>query len=148
MKLSTSHTINAPRERVFAAITNPEVLQKCIDGCEKMVLAGEDAYDAHLKIGFAGMKGTYIGKILLKNIHAPESYTLSIEGKGAPGFVKGTAQIHLDDRGQQTELKSEVDAQVGGLIAMIGSRLIQAAAKKMADDFFTNFAKQLETAGG
>src|SRR5262245_1748272 len=125
MKLSTVHTINAPRDRVFAAITNPDILQKCIDGCERMVLTGEGAYDAHLKIGFAGIKGTYVGKILLQDLKAPESYTLSIEGKGAPGFVKGTARIHLGDLGAQTELKSDVDAQVGGLVAMVGSRLIE-----------------------
>ena len=138
--------LEAPREKVFAKITDPEVLQRVIDGCEKMVKTGEDSYDAHLKIGLGGIKGTYIGKVQLKDKNPPESYTLLIEGKGGPGFVKGTARIQLSDRGGQTELQCEADAQVGGLIAAIGSRLIEAAAKKMMDEFFRKFGEQVKAA--
>lgn len=146
MKLSSTYMLEAPREKVFAKITDPEVLQRVIDGCEKMVKTGEDSYDAHLKIGLGGIKGTYIGKVQLKDKNPPESYTLLIEGKGGPGFVKGTARIQLSDRGGQTELQCEADAQVGGLIAAIGSRLIEAAAKKMMDEFFRKFGEQVKAA--
>ena len=145
MKLSATYQINAPRDKVFAAITDPAVLQRAIDGCEKMVKTGEDSYDAHLKIGLAGLKGSYVGKIQLKDQKPPDSYTLLIEGKGAPGFVKGTARVRLADKGGQTELHCEAEAQVGGLIAAIGSRLIEATAKKMMDEFFRRFAEQLKT---
>ena len=145
MKLSATYQINAPRDKVFAAITDPAVLQRAIDGCEKMVKTGEDSYDAHLKIGLAGLKGSYVGKIQLKDQKPPDSYTLLIEGKGAPGFVKGTARVRLADKGGQTELHCEAEAQVGGLIAAIGSRLIEATAKKMMDEFFRKFAEQLKT---
>ena len=129
MKLSGKYDIDAPRERVFAAITDPAVLQRVIDGCEKMVKTGEDSYDAHLKIGLAGLKGSYVGKIELKEIKAPESYTLHISGKGGPGFVKGSARIQMIDHGGRTELHCEADGLVGGLIAAIGSRLIEATAR-------------------
>jgi len=145
MKLSATYQINAPRDKVFAAITDPAVLQRAIDGCEKMVKTGEDSYDAHLKIGLAGLKGSYVGKIQLKDQKPPDSYTLLIEGKGAPGFVKSTARVRLADKGGQTELHCEAEAQVGGLIAAIGSRLIEATAKKMMDEFFRKFAEQLKT---
>src|SRR2546427_6400069 len=139
MKFSAIYTIAAPRAQVYARITDPAVLQRCIEGCEKMVKTAEDSYDAHLKIGLAGIKGSYVGKVQLKDAKPPESYTLIMEGKGGAGFVKGTAQMMLAEKGDQTELRCEADAQVGGLIAAIGSRLIEAAAKKMMDGFFQKF---------
>jgi uncharacterized protein len=142
MKLSATYQIAAPRDKVFAALIDPDVLQRCIDGCEKMVKTSAESYDAHLKIGVAGLKGNYVGKIQLKDQKPPESFTLIIEGKGGPGFVKGTARIQLAEKGQQTELRCDADAQVGGLIAAIGSRLIEATAKKMMDEFFRKFGEQ------
>src|SRR5258708_39115944 len=91
MKFNATYTVSAARERVFTMMSDPAVLQRCIDGCEKMVLTGEDSYDAHLKIGIAGMKGSYVGKVQIKDKRPPESYTLLMEGKGGPGFVKATA---------------------------------------------------------
>jgi len=145
MKLSGTYLLQAPRDKVFAAVTDPNILQRAIPGCEKMVKTAEDSYDAHLKLGLAGIKGNYTGKVHLKDIKAHESYTLIMEGKGAPGFVKGTAKIQLADKGNQTELRYDSDAQVGGMIAAIGSRLIEAAAKKLSDDFFKKFAEQLQS---
>jgi len=143
MNLSASYSLAAPREAVFAAITDPGVLQQCIQGCDKMVKTSEDSYDAHLKIGLAGMKGNYVGKVTLRDLHVPISYTLIMEGKGSPGFVKGTAKIRLEEEGEQTSLHCDATAQVGGMIAAVGSRLIQVAAKKMMDDFFRRFGAQL-----
>src|SRR5512145_386293 len=109
MKLSGTYTLPAPRGKVFAAITDPAVLQRVIDGCEKMVKTGENSYDAHLKIGVAGLKGRYVGKIQLNDLKVPESYTLVIEGKGGPGFVKDTAKIRLTEKAGATELHCEAD---------------------------------------
>ena len=139
-----TYQLAAPREKVFAAITDPAVLQRVIDGCEKMVQTGHDSYDAHLRIGVAGLKGNYVGKVQLKDLNAPESYTLVIEGKGVPGFVKGVAKIQLSDKAGQTELVCAADVQVGGMIAAVGSRLIEAAGKKMMDEFFRKFAGELQ----
>jgi uncharacterized protein len=146
MKLTGSYRLKAPREKVFTAITDPAILQRAIEGCEKMVKTGDDRYDAHLKLGIAGLKGSYVGKVELKDLKAPESYTLLMEGKGAPGFVKGTTRIQLLDQGSETELRYDADAQVGGMIAAIGSRLIEATAKKLADDFFKKFGQLVEKA--
>ena len=143
MKLTGTYDVPAPRERVFQDITDPAVLQTVIDGCDKMVKTAEGSYDAHLKIGVAGIKGAYVGKVQLKDLVAPESYTLIIEGKGGPGFVKGTARIHLTENGEHTRIQCDADAQVGGMIAAIGSRLIEAVAKKMMADFFKRLAEKL-----
>ena len=144
MKLSTTHHIKAPRAKVYAAITDTAVLQRCIEGCEKLVRINEDYYDAHLQLGLAGIKGNYVGKLQITDKKPPESYALVMEGKGTPGFVRSTAQIRLVDKDQETELHCEADAQVGGPIAAIGSRLIEAAAKKLTDDFFKRFALTIQ----
>jgi carbon monoxide dehydrogenase subunit G len=144
MKLTGTYTFARPRDKVFAAITDPAVLQRSIEGCEKMIKTAGDTYDAHLKLGAAGLKGNYVGKVQIKDLNAPESYTLILEGKGGPGFVKGTARIVLAEKGADTELRCEADAQVGGLIAAIGSRLIEVTARKMMDNFFRRFSEQLK----
>ena len=144
MKLSATYSIAATREKVFRALNDPTVLQRVIDGCENMVQTGPNTYDAHLKIGIAGLKGSYVGKVQILDAKPPESYTLVIEGKGGPGFVKGTARVQLTAQEAATELRCEADAQVGGLIAAIGSRLIEVTAKKMMDDFFRKFAELIK----
>ena len=145
MKLSGTYVVPAPREKVFAVLTDPEALRKCIEGCEKMVRTGEDAYDAHLKIGIAGIKGNYSGKVEIREKTSPESFVLSMEGKSAAGWVKGGARIVLAVQGDGTELRCEADAQVGGLIAAVGSRLVEGAGRKMMDDFFKKLNEQFTT---
>jgi len=146
MKFASTYTIAAPRDKVFAMLTDPAVLQRCIEGCEKMVRTSEDNYDAHLKIGIAGLKGNYVGKVQLKDKQAPESYTLVMEGKGGPGFGKGSARIELKDKSSETELHCDAEAQVGGMIAAIGSRLVEAIGKKMTDGFFKRFGEEVSKA--
>lgn len=143
MKLPATHTFKASREKVFAALVDPVVLQKCIEGCEKMEKTGEDSYDAHLRIGVAGIKGSYIGKIRVEEKNPPESFTLQAEGKGGPGWVKGTARMQISPKGDGSELRCESEGQVGGVIAAVGSRLVEAAAKKMLNDFFRKLGEQL-----
>ena len=145
MKLTATYQIAASRDKVFAALINPDVLQRCIDGCEKMVKTSAESYDAHLKLGVAGLKGDYVGRVQLREQKPPESFTLIIDGKGGPGFVKGTARIQLSEKGDQTQLDCGAEAQVGGLIASIGSRLIEATAKKMMDEFFRKLSGKLRT---
>ena len=143
MKLSARYAFNAPREKVFSALVDPHVLQKCIDGCEKMEKTGEDSYDAHLKIGVAGIKGSYIGKVLIENKNEPESFSLRVEGKGVPGWVKGTAKLQISPNAEGSELQCDSEGQVGGVIAAVGSRLIEAVGKKMQDEFFRKLGEQL-----
>ena len=112
------------------------MLRRAIPGCDTLVAAGPDEYTATLKVGLAGLKGSYTGKAAIRDAHPPESLTLSLEGKGAPGFVRGTAAIVLTSEADMTRVACAADVQVGGVIAAVGSRLIEAAAKKLADDFF------------
>jgi len=143
MKLSARYAFNAPREKVFSALVDPHVLQKCIDGCEKMEKTGEDSYDAHLKIGVAGIKGSYIGKVVIEDKNEPESFSLRVEGKGVPGWVKGTAKLQISPNAEGSELQCDSEGQVGGVIAAVGSRLIEAVGKKMQDEFFRKLGEQL-----
>ena len=145
MKLILSSVIPAGRARVFAALIDPAVLQRCIPGCESLTATGPDVYEATLKIGVAGLKGTYTGKAAIRDQHPPDSLTLSFEGKGGPGFVRGSAVIALSAEGDATRMACEADVQVGGLIAAVGSRLVDAAAKKLADDFFKQLSRELST---
>jgi uncharacterized protein len=143
MKLSARYAFNAPREKVFSALVDPAVLQKCIDGCEKMEKTGEDSYDAHLRIGVAGIKGSYVGKVVIEDKNEPESFSLRVEGKGVPGWVKGTAKLQISPNAEGSELQCDSEGQVGGVIAAVGSRLIEAVGKKMQDEFFRKLGEEL-----
>jgi carbon monoxide dehydrogenase subunit G len=146
MRLALSSVVAAPRERVFAALVDPVILQRVIPGCESLTATAPDAYEATLEIGLAGLKGTYKGTASIRDKRPPESLTLALDGKGKPGFVHGSAAIVLSDDGAvgATRFACEADVQVGGVIAAIGSRLIQAAAKKLADDFFKQLSRELQ----
>lgn len=143
MKVTTASTVAAPREAVYSALVNPDILRKAIPGCETLVAAGPDTYEAVLKIGVAGLKGSYKGNVVLKEQRPPDSFSLSFDGKGGPGFVRGTALVRLTDDGAATRVDSEADVQVGGLIAAVGSRLIEAATRKLTDDFFKQLATEI-----
>jgi uncharacterized protein len=143
MTLTTSSLVAAPRSRVFKALTDPETLRKVIPGCEALVPTGPDAYEATLKIGLAGMSGVYKGNAAIRDQKPPESLTLAFDGKGGPGFVRGTASVALADENGSTRITSNADVQVGGVIAAVGSRLIDAAARKLSEDFFNRLAREL-----
>jgi uncharacterized protein len=144
MKLKVSSTVPAGRDRVFAALVNPEVLKRAIPGCESLTPIGGDSYEAVLKVGVAGLKGTYTGKASIREQHPPDALTLSFEGKGGPGFIRGVSIIGLTAEETVTRVSADADVQVGGLIAAVGSRLVEAAAKKLADDFFRQLAEELK----
>jgi len=136
LKIEGSHKIDAPRERVFAALVNPQVLQKCIPGCEQMEKTGDNRYKAKLTAGVGPVKGVFTATVSLEDIVAPEHYKLVVEGKGQPGFVKGTGELNLKDEGGATEIQYTGDVNVGGLIASVGQRMIQSTANMLAGRFF------------
>ena len=136
MKLAISSLVPADRERVFAALVDPQMLRRAIPGCESLTATGPDEYAATLKVGLAGLKGTYAGKAAIRNPNPPASLTLTVEGKGLPGFVRGSADIALAPEADMTRVTCHADVQVGGVIAAVGSRLVEAGARKLADDFF------------
>jgi uncharacterized protein len=147
-RLTSSVVLAQPPGRVFDALTDSAVLQRCIPGCEELKAVGPDSYEARLKVGVAGLKGIYTGRTTLRDKHPPESFTLVFDGKGAPGFVRGTMHIRLTADPAGTRVTSDGEVQVGGLIASVGSRLIDAAARKLSDDFFRQLTVEIGAAPG
>lgn len=140
MKLSDTKTIDADRETVFSALLNPEVLKACVPGCQEMVGSPDEGFEATVVQKVGPVKATFKGAVQLSNMLPPESLSIAGEGKGgAAGFAKGGAGVRLEADGDQTILHYDVEAKVGGKLAQLGSRIIDGFAKKMADQFFTNF---------
>jgi hypothetical protein len=136
MKLEGTHKIAAPREGVFQALTDPAILQKCIPGCQEMEKTGEDQYKAKLSAGVGPVKGVFAATIALKDITAPSHFTLVVEGKGQPGFVKGSGSLNLTEEGDATNVQYSGEVNIGGMIATVGQRMIQATANLLAGRFF------------
>lgn len=148
MEMTGERRIGAARERVWAALNDPEVLRAAIPGCESVERIGDDQFQAKVSMKLGPMSAKFGGKVQLLNIVPPESYTISGEGQGgAMGFAKGGADVALDELGPtDTLLRYHVKAQVGGKMAQLGARLIDSTAKSMADQFFDRFAAQLQPA--
>ena len=136
MKIAGSYTFNAPRERVWQVLLDPKIMAQCMPGCESMNETGPDQYEATMKVGVASVKGTYKGKVSIKEKQAPSHYVLSGEGSGGPGFMQGDVSIDLEEKDGRTVLQYSTDAKVGGLIASIGQRMLNGVAKVMVEQFF------------
>ncbi|WP_237215954.1 SRPBCC family protein [Falsiroseomonas oryziterrae] len=148
MEMTGERRIAAPRQRVWEALNDPAVLQAAIPGCESVERTGEDEFQAKVAVKLGPMSARFGGKVQLTNINAPVSYTISGEGQGgAMGFAKGGADVALEEVGpEETVLRYNVKAQVGGKMAQLGARLIDSTAKSMADQFFDRFAAQVAPA--
>jgi carbon monoxide dehydrogenase subunit G len=144
VKLHATYHVAAPRERVFAALTDPAVLQRCIDGCESFARREDGTYEARLRVGIGSVKGVFTGHARMEDVHPPASYTLHVDGRGAPGFVNGRAAMTLSEADGGTAIASDADVAVGGVIVAVGSRLVEAAARRMMDKFFENLARELD----
>jgi hypothetical protein len=145
MEMTGEYRIAAPRERVWAALNDPEVLKACIPGCESLEKTSDNEMTAAVTAKVGPVKAKFTGAVTLLNIRPPEGYTISGEGKGGvAGFAKGGADVELvEDGPSATILKYAAKAQVGGKLAQLGARLIDSTAKKMADDFFGAFAAKV-----
>ncbi len=144
MHLTGEQRIAAPRETVWAALNDAEVLQACIPGCEEIEKVSDTEMNAKVKAKVGPVAAKFQGSVTLSDLNPPESYRISGEGKGgAAGFAKGGATVNLAEDGDGTLLTYEVDAQVGGKLAQIGSRLIDGTAKKLAGDFFANLEEHV-----
>ncbi|MDT5121735.1 MAG: uncharacterized protein QOC96_1217 [Acidobacteriota bacterium] len=148
MKIEGTHELHAKRERVFQVLTDPEVLKRCIPGCERLEKTGENAYAATLRAGVGSIKGVFTGNVRLEDLRTPEHYRMVVDGKGQPGFLKGTGDLDLAEQGDATIIKYAGDVQVGGTIASVGQRMIQGAAKMMASQFFTAIEAEAKTETG
>ena len=145
MDLTGEYRIPAPRETVWAALNNPDVLKSCIPGCEELNKTSDTEFVARVVAKIGPVKAGFAGKVTLSDIDPPNGYTITGEGQGgAAGFAKGGAKVRLEavDGGAATVLHYSADAQIGGKLAQIGSRLVEGSAKKLADEFFAAFAAQ------
>jgi carbon monoxide dehydrogenase subunit G len=141
MQMTGQYRIEAPRETVWQALNDVEVLRQCIPGVEEIDKTSDTSFTAKVRAKVGPVSARFAGEVTLSDLDPPNGYTISGEGKGgAAGFAKGGAKVRLTDDGAATLLSYDVDAQVGGKLAQIGSRLIDGTAKKMADDFFSRFA--------
>ncbi len=141
MEIKGEYRIAAPREKVFAALNDPAVLQACIPGCESLEKTSDTEMTAKVRMRIGPVSAAFSGKVTLSDIDPPNGYRISGEGQGgAAGFAKGGAVVKLREEGGETVLNYEVDAQVGGKIAQVGARLIEGTARKLADEFFGTFA--------
>ena len=148
MKLEGSHQLEATRERVYQSLVNPEVLQRCIPGCEKLERTGENTFAATIKTGVGSIKGVFNGTARLEDLREPEHLRIVVEGKGAPGFLKGSGDLDLQQEGNLTKVNYTADVQVGGTIASVGQRMIQGTARMMATQFFTCLGVEAKTKVG
>ena len=140
MKLTGSYKLNVKQEIVWQALNNPDILKKCIPGCEYFEKESDTIFNATATNQIGPMNATFSGTVTLSNIQENRSYTLSGEGRSSVGFANGSANVKLTEENGSTTLRYEVNANVGGKIAQLGSRLIDGVAKKMVDYFFGHFA--------
>jgi carbon monoxide dehydrogenase subunit G len=144
MEMSGQYRIPAPREKVWQALNDPDVLKACIPGCKSLDKESDDRLKATVQAKVGPVSATFRGDVTLTNVDPPNGYTITGEGKGGPaGFAKGGADVALADDGEGTLLTYTVKAQVGGKLAQVGARLIDATAKQMADQFFATFVDKV-----
>ena len=148
MEMKGERVIAAPRETVWAALNDPEVLKESIPGCQEMEKTSDTSFAATVKQKVGPVSATFKGHVELSDITETESYRISGEGKGgAAGFAKGAAKVDLEDVPEGTKLSYDVEAKVGGKLAQLGARVVDGFAKKMADQFFDRFKAHVEGPG-
>ncbi|QIG96629.1 MULTISPECIES: SRPBCC family protein [unclassified Bradyrhizobium] len=144
MTMTGEIQLSAPREAVWEKLNDPDILKACIPGCEELEKTDEGGFRAVARMKVGPVSARFRGKVTLSDLDPPNGYKISGEGEGGvAGFAKGGAKVDLVEREGGTLLSYHVDAQIGGKLAQLGQRLINGTAKKMADEFFANFARAL-----
>src|SRR5215831_12381293 len=143
MQMSDSQRIPASKDKVWAALNNPDILKQCIPGCQSLDMSTPNEMTATVVLRVGPVKATFAGKVTLSDLDPPNSYRISGEGSGGiAGFAKGGALVKLSEDGADvTVLAYEVDTQIGGKLAQLGGRLIDSTAKKLASEFFASFGE-------
>jgi carbon monoxide dehydrogenase subunit G len=140
MEMTGEQLIPVPQDVVWRGLNDPEILKRCIAGCESIDKVSDNEYRIAMTAAVGPVKAKFTGKLLLQDLNPPNSYSIAFEGSGgAAGFGKGGAQVNLTPEGGATRLAYSAKATVGGKLAQIGSRLVDGVARKMADDFFVKF---------
>jgi len=142
VKIDGRYVVHAPRTAVWRLLNDPAVLARIIPGCERLDPAGENRYTVLVKAGVGAIKGSFKGSVAIDSIVPPDSYVLTVEGSGPGGFIKGRGHISLADEGPDTAVSVDGDAQVGGLIASVGQRLLGSGARVMMGEFFQKLERE------
>jgi carbon monoxide dehydrogenase subunit G len=145
MKIEGTHEIQSTAARVYQALIDPAVLQRCIPGCERLEKTGENAYSTTLRAGVGSIKGVFAGNVRLEDLKPPYHFRMAVDGKGQPGFLKGSGDLDLDDATGVTVVMYTGEVQVGVTIASVGQRMLQGAVKMMATQFFTAIEAEAKT---
>jgi uncharacterized protein len=145
MKVTGSHRIEAPCDRVWDALHDPEVLSRTLPGCDTLIETGPDAYEAVLAAGVASIKGTYRATVELSDKLPPDSYRMRASGAGTPGTVSADVQVRLEPAGEATIVHYDADAVVGGMIGGVGQRMLTGVARRTAGEFFRAVERELLT---
>jgi hypothetical protein len=148
MEMQGERRIPAPRQLVWERLNDPETLKQCIPGCETIEKISDTEFTAKVVAKVGPVRASFSGKVTLSDLDPPAGYTISGEGTGGvAGFAKGGAKVTLEEDGGETVLRYGAQGQVGGKLAQIGSRLVDATARKMADEFFTRFVNAMSSEG-
>ena len=149
MEMQGERRIPAPRQAVWEKLNDPEILKQCIPGCQEIEKTSDTEFTAKVRAKVGPVSANFTGKVTLTDLNPPQGYTISGEGQGGvAGFAKGSAKVALDEEGAETVLRYDVQAQVGGKLAQIGSRLIDGTARKLSDEFFGNFVALMSPGSG
>ncbi|HXF05432.1 MAG TPA: carbon monoxide dehydrogenase subunit G [Blastocatellia bacterium] len=146
MRIEGTATIRAPRDIVWDLLIDPNVIARCIPGCQKLEPQGDNRYAATLVVGVAAIRGTYEGTFTLSDLQPPGSYRIAFDGKGTQGFVAGTGTLTLQQQDEHTTVHYAGDIRIGGTLAAVGQRMLQSAARMMAGQFFTAIEAEAEAA--
>lgn len=148
MKLSGTHTIEAPPEQVFALLIDPEVLKRCIPGCKEISHKGEGVFDMTVSAGIGPIRGTYTGTVSLTDLRPTESYTMATDIIGPTGFVKGQGTVTIEPQDEGSTVTFEGDVNIGGPLAAVGQRLHQSGASLMIRQLFGAIAFEAQAEEG
>jgi carbon monoxide dehydrogenase subunit G len=145
MTMTGEVDLSAPRQKVWEKLNDPEVLKACIPGCQELNMLSDHEFEAVARNKIGPVSATFKGKVTLSDLDPPNGYKISGQGDGGvAGFAKGGATVALSDKDGGTLLTYTVEAQIGGKLAQLGQRLVNGAAKKLADEFFERFAEAVK----
>ncbi len=142
MNITGSHTVPASRERVWELLHDPDALQRMVPGCQTLDAETPTKFSATLSVGVGPIRGRFSGSVEIEDVAVPESYKMTLSGQGPTGFVSGEGMINLTEDGDSTLVEVEADAQVGGTLAQIGSRMVQTAVRMLMGQFFDALSRE------
>jgi carbon monoxide dehydrogenase subunit G len=146
MKISGTYVLDLPQARAYQLLQDPDVLARCMPGCDALVRTGENEYQMKMKMALASFSGLFEGTIKIADPDPPSRFRLMVEGKGKIGFMKGDGRLNLSPEGNRTQIAYEGDVQVGGTLAAVGQRLIDTTAKMMIKRFFDGLSENVTEA--